>query len=179
MLARAWGAVLSGIDAVPIRVEVDIGNGLPALNIVGLPDVTVSEARSRVRPAIEHSGLTFPMNRITVNLAPSDLRKQGPGLDLVIALAILAASEQLPEQGLEERIFLGELGLAGEIRGVRGSLQVAERAGVMGMRDVVVPADNAAEASLAGVPVLGVRTLGEAVEIVRGNEPVPTSADPS
>src|ERR687895_1493724 len=120
MLARAWGAVLDGVEAVPVRVEVDINSGLPAFTVVGLPDATVQEARDRVRGAIVHSGHDYPMQRITANLAPSDMRKQGAGLDLVLALGILAANAAVPEKGLDRRMFCGELGLAGEIRPVRG-----------------------------------------------------------
>jgi magnesium chelatase family protein len=171
--------VLSGIDAVCVRVEVDISNGLPAFTVVGRPDTTVSEARSRVRPAIEHTGLTYPMARITANLAPSDVRKHGAGLDLPIALAILAASDQTPELGLEDRMFVGELGLAGEVRSIRGALQVSEAARRAGMREIVAPIDNAAEASLAGLPVFPVRTLGDAVAIAKGDVPDPVLCDPT
>src|SRR5688572_7731708 len=100
MLARAWGAVLDGVAAVPVQVEVDLMNGLPTFTVVGLPDLTVQEARDRVRGAISHSGFDYPMQRITANLAPSDMRKQGAGLDLVLALGILAANDAAPDAGL-------------------------------------------------------------------------------
>ena len=179
MLARAWGAVLDGVDAVPVRVEVDINSGLPAFTVVGLPDATVQEARDRVRGAITHSGHDYPMQRITANLAPSDMRKQGAGLDLVLALGILAANEAVPEKGLEGRMFCGELGLSGEVRPVRGALQAAEAARSAGLEQVVCPQANAQEAALAGLPGLGVGTLRDALDIVRGrrNDVVVSNAE--
>ncbi len=167
MLARGWGAVLNGVDALPIRVEVDIVGGLPAFLVVGLPDATVSEARERVRSAITNSRETYPMSRITVNLAPSDLRKQGAGLDLAIALGIVVANEQAPQDGLVGRLFCGELGLNGDVRPVRGALQAAEAARAAGLREVVCSSGNAREAALAGLPVLAVSTLKEALDVVR------------
>src|SRR5687767_11294151 len=139
MLARAWGAVLNGVDAVPVRVEVDLSSGLPSFTVVGLPDATVQEARDRVRGAITNSALDYPMQRITANLAPSELRKQGAGLDLVLALSILAADEQVPAKGLEGRMFVGELGLSGDVRPVRGALQAAEAARAADLKEVVCP----------------------------------------
>ena len=177
MLARAWGAVLDGVDAVPVRVEVDINSGLPAFTVVGLPDATVQEARDRVRGAIVHSGHDYPMQRITANLAPSDMRKQGAGLDLVLALGILAANKAVPEKGLDGRMFCGELGLSGEVRPVRGALQAAEAARAAGLGEVVCPQANAREAALAGLPVLGVDSLRQAMDVVRGRPHAPTVSD--
>jgi len=171
-------AVLDGVDATPVTVEIDVGSGLPAFTIVGLPDATVQEARDRVRGAITHSGEEYPMARITANLAPSDLRKQGAGLDLVLALCILVAKDRAPHEGLRDRLFVGELGLAGDVRPVRGALQAAEAAGRAGLREVVCPVPNAAEAALAGLPAIPVRTLREAIEVVKGHSPSPTTADP-
>src|SRR2546427_11407027 len=145
-------AVLDGVEAIPVTVEVDLGNGLPAFTIVGLPDATVQEARDRVRGAITHSNEEYPMSRITANLAPSDVRKQGAGLDLVLALCILVALERGPTAGLRDRLFIGELGLAGDVRPIRGALQAAEAARRSGLAEVVCPAPNAAEAALAGLP---------------------------
>jgi magnesium chelatase family protein len=170
-------AVLDGVDATPVTVEVDVAGGLPAFTIVGLPDATVQEARDRVRGAITHSHEEYPLARITANLAPSDLRKQGAGLDLVLGLCILAARERIPHSGLRDRLFIGELGLAGDVRPVRGALQAAEAARRSGLNEVVCPAPNAAEAALAGLPAIGVRTLREAMEVTRGMSPPPTTAD--
>jgi len=167
MLARSWGAVLNGVDAVPVRVEVDIGSGLPAFTVVGLPDSTINEARDRVRGALVNSNENYPMSRITANLAPSDLRKQGSGLDLVLALTIVVANEQAPHDGLAGRLFCGELGLAGDVRPVRGALQAAEAARKEGLCEIVCATGNAREAALAGLPVLPVATLKDALDIVR------------
>jgi magnesium chelatase family protein len=178
VLARAMSAVLVGVDATPVTVEVDLANGLPAFTIVGLPDATVQEARDRVRGAITHSDEEYPMCRITANLAPSDVRKQGAGLDLVLALCILAARERIPLDGLRGRSFIGELGLAGDVRPIRGALQAAEAARRAGLTEVVCPTPNAAEAALAGLPAVGVQTLREAMDVVRGRGPAPQTADP-
>jgi len=180
MLARAWGAVLNGVDAVPVRVEVDIGNGLPAFTVVGLPDSTIQEARDRVRGALTNSDESYPMTRITANLAPSDLRKQGAGLDLVLALGIVVSNEQAPQDGLDGRLFCGELGLAGDVRPVRGALQAAEAARAAGLKEIVCSPANAREAALAGLPVLAVSTLREALDVVRDRvrlEPITEDAE--
>jgi magnesium chelatase family protein len=172
------GAVLNGIDATLVDVEVDLANGLPVFTIVGLPDASVSEARDRVRAAVQHAGFRFPMQRITVNLAPSDLRKQGPGLDLAIALGLLVAVDSVPQSGLDGRLFVGELALGGGVRAVRGALACAETARHAGLREVVCPAPNAAEAALAGLPALPVADLRDAVEAARGRPPPPVTANP-
>ena len=179
MVARAWGAVLNGIEALPVQVEVDVANGLPATNLVGLPDPTVREARERVKAAIGQSELEYPKTRITVNLAPSDVRKHGAGLDLAMALAILGAENEKLAAGLEGKLIFGELSLTGRVYGVRGALQAAEAARAQGLSLVVCPESNASEASLAGVPVIGVATLREAVDVVHGKVQVdPTTCDP-
>ena len=120
-LATARSGAVVGIDGIPVDVEVDIGSGLPAFNIVGLPDAAVQEARERVRSAIRNAGFEFPLRRITVNLAPADVRKQGPLSDLPIAVAILVASQQVPDQ-FDEMALLGELSLDGHLRHVSGVL---------------------------------------------------------
>jgi magnesium chelatase family protein len=177
MLASAVGAVLLGVEAVVVRVEVDLANGLPAFTVVGLPDASVQEARDRVRAALVHSGEPYPMCRITANLAPSGIPKQGPGLDLVLALGLVVAQGRAPKEALCGRMFLGELGLAGDVRPVRGALAAAEAAKARGSREVVCPTANAGEAALAGLPVLPVATLKDALEIVRGRPPSPVRAD--
>ncbi|HVE91900.1 MAG TPA: magnesium chelatase domain-containing protein, partial [Actinomycetota bacterium] len=179
MLSWSAGAVLTGVDATVVRVECDLGNGLPAFTVVGLPDVSVQEARERVRAAILHSGEPFPMCRITVNLAPSDVRKQGPSLDLVLAVCLLVAQQRAPQQGLEGRMFIGELGLSGKVHAVRGALASAEAARRAGMKQVVCPAANAGEAALAGLPVVPVESLREAMDVIRGRGPDAVLADPA
>ncbi len=177
MLASVTTAVLAGVEAVPVCVEVDIANGLPALTVVGLPDTSVQEARDRVRAAMVNSELPFPRTRVTVSLAPSDLRKEGPALDLAIALGLVVAQDAAPSTGVEARLFLGELGLGGEVRPVRGALAAAEAARAAGRREVVCPAANAGEAGLAGLPVIGVSNLREAVAVVQGKMSAGPPAD--
>ncbi|NCO20200.1 MAG: ATP-dependent protease, partial [Gammaproteobacteria bacterium] len=138
-----------GVAAPPVRAEVHLAGGLPSFNIVGLPDSAVREARDRVRAAISNSGFTQPQRRITVSLAPADLPKDGGRFDLPIALGILVASKQIRVRDLDDYEFLGELSLAGELRGVAGSLPAILHAREAG-RCLVLPAENAREAGLVG-----------------------------
>lgn len=170
MLARVHSATLIGIDAVPVDVEVDVSPGIPMCAIVGLPDPAVREARERVRTAIRNAGCEMPARRVTVNLAPADVRKVGPAFDLPIALGILTATRQLPPQALAGCIVAGELSLDGAVRPVAGVLNIALRARARRARAVLVPAGNAREAALVdGVTVHPVTSLAELVAaLVRG-----------
>jgi magnesium chelatase family protein len=164
---------LFGIDALPVEVEVDVGAGLPGFSIVGLPDAAVQEARERVRVAISNSGYKFPTRKVIVNLAPANLRKEGPAFDLPIALAVLAASGVVPEKELEGTGVVGELSLDGGLRGVRGALSMAEGAKREGLGTLIIPEQNAPEAASIGGPgVYGVRTLKEAVSLIAGEKDV-------
>src|SRR5688572_31289780 len=125
MLSRIRSAAVLGIDAFPVEVEVDISSGLPSFSTVGLPNGAVKEGRERVSAALANAGFQFPLRRITVNLAPADIRKDGSALDLPIALGVLVASEQLPGRALEPLAVLGEVGLEGDLRPVRGALSMA------------------------------------------------------
>src|SRR3954471_9684596 len=125
MLASAATFAVHGVDAVEVTVEADVRPGLPSFTIVGLPDAAVRESRERVRAALVNSGWDFPLQRITVNLAPADLRKAGPGFDLALAAALLAASAQVPTEGLAHVGVIGEVGLDGSARAVRGTLAMA------------------------------------------------------
>jgi magnesium chelatase family protein len=175
MLATASSFTLDGIAARPVRVEADVHRGLPAFSIVGLPDPAVREARERVRAAIANCGFEFPQRRITVNLAPASLRKEGPALDLAIATALLAASGQLPPEPLLRMPVVGELALDGSVRRVAGALAIAEEARARESEAIVVPGANAAEAALAeGVEVLAVSSLAELPPLVRGEWRPPT-----
>lgn len=145
-VCRAWSLALVRIDALPVEVEVDVGDGLPGFSIVGLPDAAVQEARERVRVAISNSDYTFPNKKVIVNLAPASLRKEGPAFDLPIALAILAASGIIPAERLET-VVVGELSLDGGLRGVRGALSISEAARGQGLGDLLLPLSNAAEAA--------------------------------
>ncbi|MEW6636472.1 MAG: YifB family Mg chelatase-like AAA ATPase [Actinomycetota bacterium] len=180
-VCRARSLSLFGIDALPVEVEVDVGAGLPGFSVVGLPDAAVQEARERVRVAISNSGYRFPAKKVIVNLAPADLRKEGPAFDLPIALAILAASGVLPPERLGSVAAVGELSLDGGLRPVRGALSISEGARREGSLRLVVPEANAAEAaSIGGVEVYGLRTLREAVDFLAGDEEVrPTPAGQS
>ena len=163
-LARVRSGALIGIDGIPVDVEVDIGSGLPAFNIVGLPDAAVQEARERVRSAVRNSSYEFPLRRITVNLAPADVRKEGPIYDLPIAVAILIASEQVPDR-FSETALLGELSLDGRLRHASGVLPLIAMCGQAGVKTAVVPAEDLAEAQLAGdVHVFGLETLSQVSE---------------
>ena len=173
MLARARSVALIGVDAVPVEVEVDVSPGLPAFTVVGLPDQAVSEARERVRAAVRNAGLPFPAARITVNLAPADLRKEGPLYDLPIALGLLAAQEMLPAGALAGVVSAGELALAGSLRPIAGAVNLALLAAQEG-RPALLPAENAAEGALIeGVTVYGAGTLLEAVRHLSGQAPLP------
>jgi magnesium chelatase family protein len=166
-VCRARSLSLFGIDALPVEVEVDVSPGLPGFSIVGLPDAAVQEARERVRVAISNSGYKFPTKKVIVNLAPANLRKEGPAFDLPIALGILAASGVLAPGGLERAGVVGELSLDGGVRGIRGALSMAEGARREGLPRLVVPERDAPEAAaIGGVEVYGMRTLREAVEFL-------------
>lgn len=176
MQATAHSAAVLGMDAVCVTVEANIATGLPTFVVVGLPDAAVQESRERVRAGIVASELDFPLNRITINLAPADLRKEGPSFDLAIAACILAASDQLPADDLESWLLVGELSLTGQIRPVRGVLSIALAARRAGLRGIIVPAQNAAEGALVrGINSIPVSHLRDMVEFLSGRaaiEPV-------
>ena len=179
MLARVQTFAIDGVDPRQVWVEADIRSGLPAFTIVGLGDASVRESRDRVRSAIFNSGLKFPENRITANLAPAFLRKVGPGFDVALAIAILGASEQLPAAALLAYAIYGELSLSGEVRDSPGALAVAEGARQAGIARLIVPRERAREAALVdGLEVAGVSTLREAVELLRDGRmpPLPRAA---
>jgi magnesium chelatase family protein len=167
MLARIWSASLVGIDAVKVGVEVDVSGGLPGIAVVGLPDTAVQESRERVRAALKNAGFAFPMRRVVINLTPADLRKEGPSFDLPISIGVLAASEQVGVHRLEEYLFLGEVSLDGALRPVAGVLPIAAVAPSLGIRALIVPADNAREAAIVkGLQVYGFQHLSEVVDFL-------------
>ena len=178
VLASVNSATLVGIDGQPVTVEVHVSSGLPGYQVVGLPDASVRESRERVRAALLSSGLAWPLRRITVNLAPGGVRKTGAGLELAVALGLLAANEELPAGGLDDVAVLGELGLDGAVRPVPGTLALVDALARAGVPTVVVPAANAAEASLvAGVTVRAARSLAELRACLKGEEEWPAWAD--
>ncbi|MGO9906882.1 MAG: YifB family Mg chelatase-like AAA ATPase [Solirubrobacteraceae bacterium] len=177
MLARIATFAIDGIDPRHVSVEVDIRPGLPAFTIVGLGDAAVRESRDRVRSAIFNSGFEFPQTRITANLAPAFLRKVGPGFDAALAVAILAASGQVPAGPLARYAVFGELSLSGELRDSPGALAVAEGARGARLERLIVPRERAREAALVhGLEIAGVSNLREAADVVRGAAlpPLPT-----
>ena len=166
MLAKMLTCAVVGLDGALVEVEADIGMGLPALTVVGLPDAAVQESRERVRAAIKNSGCVFPLRRVTVNLAPADLKKEGPAYDLPIALAIVMASQQVPA-GDEKALYLGELLLDGDVRHTDGILPMVSLARDKGVTTVFVPAVDALEASLVeGMSVIPVKNFAA----VKGQE---------
>jgi magnesium chelatase family protein len=169
MYARTRAVAVVGVRGRLVSVEAHVGRGLPALHITGLPGPGIQDARERVRPAVENSGLEWPLRRVTVNLSPADLRKDGPGFDLPVAVAVLAATAQVPEGRLDGFVLAGELSLRGALVPTPGVLAVAAAAARAGLRGVVVPEANAAEADLVeGLQVVGAPSLARVVEFLRG-----------
>jgi magnesium chelatase family protein len=179
VLAKIRSSAVVGVDALPVTVEVDISYGLPAFSTVGLAEGAVRESRERVKAAIKNSGYDFPNRRITVNLAPADVKKEGAGYDLPMALGILTAAEILKSEKLTRYGVIGELSLDGSVRPARGILPMAIAAQESGLEGILVPVANAAEAAVvAGIKVIGVSTLYEAVEFLVGTmELSPTTID--
>jgi magnesium chelatase family protein len=174
MPALVRSATVFGIEAADVFVEVDVAPGLPAFTTVGLPDSTVRESRDRVRAAIRNAGLEFPVDRITINLAPAELRKEGAALDLPMALGILSATGVLKPGLIENAVVLGELSLDGHIRPVRGALPVALHCRRRGVTRLLVPAGNEAEAAvIRGVAAIPLATLHDALEYLNGERDIP------
>ncbi|MBA4294119.1 hypothetical protein C0431_14250 [bacterium] len=170
MVAQAHAATLNGIDALPIIVEVDLRGGQAKLLIVGLPDKAVQESSERVATAIRNSGLTFPNGLLVCNLAPSDVRKEGSGFDLPIAIAILAVSGQVASQTLRETLIIGELGLDGNLRRIDGAVNIAIMAHQQGFKRLIVPESNAPEAAIIPeLEVYGLKSLLDVVELLNGS----------
>jgi magnesium chelatase family protein len=169
VLAKVHSAAVLGIESYPIEIEVNAGWGQPAVIIVGLPDAAVKESRDRVKTAIENSGFKYVMGRTTINLAPADVKKEGPSFDLPIAIGILAVNEQIIAPNLADFAIVGELALSGEVRSVNGVLPITLCAREQGKRAVIVPADNVAEAAVVqGIEVYPANTLREVAEFVAG-----------
>ena len=173
MLATAVSGALIGIDGLLVEVEVDVALGLPQFTTVGLPEGAVRESKDRVRSAIKNSGYEFPARRITVNLAPADVKKEGAAYDLPIALGILAAEGWLTKEQLQSYAILGELSLDGRVKPVHGALPLAVMAREKGLKGLIVPTENAAEAAVVDeLAVFGVSTLSEAFLLLNGERPL-------
>lgn len=169
MLAKVTSGALIGIDAYPVTVEVDIAQGLPQFATVGLPEGAVKESKDRVKSAIKNSGYEFPARRITINLAPADIRKDGAAFDLPIAIGLLAATGIVDSEKLKNYILLGELSLDGQIKAVRGVLPIAVVARSWGELALILPWDNAEEGAIvAGPAVYPVSSLAEVVALING-----------
>ncbi|MGI9093755.1 MAG: YifB family Mg chelatase-like AAA ATPase [Mycobacteriales bacterium] len=178
-LARARSVALLGVHGHVVEVEADLGRGLPGTTIIGLPDEALAEARDRIRAAIVNSGGSWPNHRITLALSPADLRKHGSGYDLALAASVLCAAGVLPQSGLDDVVLVGELGLDGRVRPVRGTLPAVHAAATAGIARAVVPVDNAAEAALVTrVAVYGVESLHALVQFLRGERPDLAAASP-
>jgi len=175
MLARLISASLLGIDACPVEVEVDVtARGLPHYATVGLPDTAVKESKDRVRAALKNTGFNFPLKQITVNLAPADMKKEGSGFDLPICLGIISAEGLISPEQFEGLMIVGELSLDGRIKPVRGALSMGITARKLGLRALVLPADNAREAAVVqGLSIFGVQTLAELVAFLKGEKSLP------
>jgi magnesium chelatase family protein len=173
MLAKVNSAALYGIDALRVEVEIDLASGLPQLATVGLAEGAVKESKDRIRAAVKNCGYTFPTKRITINLAPADIKKEGSAYDLPMAVGILVAEGLIESKRLNDYLIIGELSLDGTIKPVRGALPIAMAAKLEKVNGVILPEQNAAEAAVVNdVEVLGVKDLPQVVEFLNGNRPV-------
>ena len=179
MLAKIYSAAVYGVDAYEVEIEVNAGGGNPVIVIVGLPDAAVKESRDRVTTAIGNSGYFWPRGRTTINLAPADIKKEGPSFDLPIALGMIAVSEEIDTDALEQFSFVGELALDGAVRPVKGVLPVAIEARRRGKQALFVPEANAREAAMVDkIDIYGVQNLRQTFSFLRGETPLqPTRAD--
>jgi len=179
MLATVYSSSVIGIDAYRVEVEVDISRGLPSFSTVGLPEGAVRESKDRVKAALKNSGYHFPTDRITVNLAPADVKKEGSGFDLPIAIGILAATGLIPHSALTSHLVIGELSLDGSIRPIKGALSMAIMARELGLKGIYLPAENAMEAAVVdGIDVYPSSALSQLVQCLNGMERIsPTEID--
>ncbi len=179
MLSKVLSGAVLGVDAYTVEVEVDIALGLPAFSTVGLPDMAVKESRDRVKAAIKNSGFDFPPRRITVNLAPADIKKEGAAFDLPMAIGVLAAQSLVKPDRLSQVLVLGELALDGMVRPIRGALPMAVAGAKAGLEGIILPVDNVAEAAVVKrINVYGVQSLSQTVGMLNGELTIePTTID--
>jgi magnesium chelatase family protein len=179
MLAKVNSAALYGIDALRVEVEIDLASGLPQLATVGLPEGAVKESKDRIRAAVKNCGYNFPAKRITINLAPADIKKEGSAYDLPMAVGILAAEESIAKNLLDEYLLIGELSLDGSVKPVRGALPIAMAAKKGQVKGLILPEQNAPEAAVVSeVQVVGVRDLPQVVEFLNGGQSIePTTVN--
>ena len=173
MYSRLYSGSVFGISAFPVEIETHLENAVPVFLMVGLPDSAVKESRERVSAAIKNSDLPFPNKKITVNLAPADIRKEGCAFDLPIALGIISAMGLLDEQALQESMFVGELALDGSLRSVHGTLSIALMAKELGKKQMLVPYDNAEEAGLVeDILIIPVNSLAQSLRYLKNEEKI-------
>ncbi len=173
MIAKIVCYALNGLEGVPVEVETDVNKGVPSYDMVGLPDTAVKESKERVRSALKNSGLLFPMNRITINFAPADIKKEGASFDLAVAVSLLKASEQLVGVEMGDTVFLGELALNGDLRPIAGLLPILISAKGHGFNRFIIPAGNEKEARfLGGAEIYPAKTLGDVVRHLIGDVPI-------
>jgi len=173
MYARVSSSAVLGIDAYIMQVEIDLSRSLPQFLMVGLPDASVKESRDRVRSALHNSGYNFPQKRITVNLAPAEIPKEGPSLDLPIAIGLLAATAQVHQERSRQFVVVGELALDGEVRKIKGALPIAIRSREEGFEGLILPAENAGEAAVVSeLGIFPVRHLTEVIEYLNGDREI-------
>jgi len=173
MISKVFSVSLLGLEAYPVEIEVDISQGLPVVAVVGLPDIAVKESKERVKSAIKNSGYNYPSDRITINLAPADIKKEGPSFDLPIALGILAATGQINPEMIKNYIILGELALDGKVRPIKGVLPVAMHMRKDTRKKFILPEENANEAAVVkDIEVYPVRNLIQAVGLISGDIPM-------
>ena len=171
MLSKVLSSALLGINAYIVDVEVDISAGLPVFSIIGLPDNAIKESKDRVKAAIKNSGYEFPSRKITVNLAPADVKKEGSLFDLPIAIGVLTAIGTIKHEKVNDSIFLGELSFDGRIKPVRGVLPMVIKARDIALKRIILPKENSDEAALVkDIEILGVDTFSELVEYLKGNK---------
>ena len=170
MLAKVISSAVFGIDAYVVEVEVDIAQGLPTFATVGLPEGAVKESKDRVKAAVKNCGYDFPSRRITVNLAPADVKKEGAAFDLPMAIGILAATEVVQKSKLAHYFILGELSLDGQVKPIRGTLPIAVAARDAELRGLLLPRENSKEAAVVkGIDILPLDTLSDCVQFLNGN----------
>jgi len=173
MLSIVKSMALRGLDGYLVDVEVDVSNGLPFWEIVGLPDTSVKEAKDRVKTAIKNSGVDFQSHRIIVNLAPADTKKEGSSFDLPIAIGMLSATENIGYKSLEDKAFIGELSLDGKINKVNGVLPMCIEAKRLGIKEIIVPEENAEEAGIVqNIKVIPARNLSEVIDYLNGKNAI-------
>jgi magnesium chelatase family protein len=181
MLARVLSSAVFGIDAYVVEVEVDIAQGLPAFATVGLPEGAVKESKDRVKAAVKNCGYDFPSRRITVNLAPADIKKEGTAFDLPMAIGILAATEVVQKEKLSKYFILGELSLDGQVKPIKGTLPVAVTARDADLKGILLPRENSKEAAVVkGIEILPLDTLSDCVQFLNGDlhiDPVAVDLD--